>query len=299
MKIGIQGSGVVVAVGSGVKSLRVGDEVYGLHFQHPFIPLKPPGYCCEYALTLETSLCIKPAGLSFEDAAALTGPVITTYQTFKLALELMGADSFEGKTVFIPGALSSCGHIGVQMAKTVFGASKVIATVSTPKMGLVEQLLPGFVDQLIDYKTEDVVASVAATVGTVDVLYNAQWELTRNLKLVNPKSGVVASIASIPPPKVLSSLMGPSVPRVVLWILAICQWWYAWKLRGTNIKLGFVSGNPGVREDYERVGEIIARGKLKAVTTVVDLNNLEEVRRRITMMASGKGSVGALVIKVA
>jgi len=297
LKIGNQGSGVVVAVGSGVKSLRVGDEVYGLHLKHPFVPMTTPGYCCEYALTLESLLLPKPPGLSFEDASALPGPVITGYQSLKKALELAGTDSLEGKTIFIPGALSACGHIGVQLAKNVYGASSVIATVSTPKMALVEQHLPGLVDRLIDYKTENVVAAVGE--GSVDVLYNTQWELVRNLKLVKPASGVVVSVASIPPPKMVSEMMGGTMPRILLWIIGICQWWYSWKLRGTNIKLDFVSGNSGARKDFERVGELIAAGKVKAVTTVVDSNNLADVRHHIGILDSGKGSLGALVIRIA
>jgi len=296
LKIGNQGSGVVVAVGSGVKSLRVGDEVYGLHLKYPLLPMKPPGYCCEYALTLESLLLPKPPGLSFEDASALPGPVITGYQCFKKALELAGTDSLEGKTVFISGALSTCGHIGVQLAKNVYGASTVISTVSTPKMALVEQHLPGLVDRVIDYKTENVVAAVGK--GSVDVLYNTQWELVRNLKLVKPASGVAVSITGIPPPEMFSQLIGRTVPRLILWILGLCHWWYTWKLRGTNIKLGFAGGNPGAREDFERVGEIIAAGKVKAVTTVIDVNNLADVRHHIGILDSGKGSLGALVIRI-
>lgn len=62
--------------------------------------------------------------------------------------------------------------------------------------------------------------------------------------------------------------------------------------------LTFLSGNPGVREDVERAGEVIATGKVRAVTTVVALDDLETVKKRCEEVLSVKGGVGKLVIKL-
>ena len=296
MQLGSQGAGVVVAVGSGVKSLRVGDAVYGMHHQHPLFPLRPPGFCSEYAVTHASSLCLKPPGLSFDDAAGLAGHTLTAYQALKLAMAAAGVDSLEGKTVFMTAALSATGAAGAQMIKHGFGAARLISTVSTPKLPLVEQYLPCVVDQVVDYTTQDVVRAVGR--GTVDFVYNTQWDLVGTFPLLKPATGVVVSIASIPPPHVVKSLMGSVAPRWMLWLLGAAQYWYAWKLRGTDVKLVFQSGDAGKREDVERTGEMIAQGKIKAVSTVVPLEDIAEVRRRCEMVATGKGGLGALVIKI-
>ena len=57
-------AGVVEAVGPGVTRLRAGDEVFGDN-------LEKKGGFAEYAVAREKALAVKPAGLSFVDAAAL------------------------------------------------------------------------------------------------------------------------------------------------------------------------------------------------------------------------------------
>ncbi len=90
--------------------------------------------------------------------------------------------------MFVPGALSATGSIGVQLLKNVYEASTVIATVSTRGMPLVEELLPGVVDKLIDYKTGTWSKKVGR--GTVDFVYNTQWNLTSTFPLVKPDGAI-------------------------------------------------------------------------------------------------------------
>lgn len=240
----------------------------------------------------------KPPHLSFEEAASLSGYAVTAYQTIRRGLVLAGEDSLEGKTVFIPGALSGGGFATIQIAKNVFGAEKIISTVSTPKMQLVEHYLPGLVDQLIDYTTTNVKDVVSN--GSVDFMINTQWDtLSPGIPLLNPRTGVLMSIASIPPSSLLKELMGPDmVPWWLGWVLDLVQLWYAFKLRGTNIKYEFVSGNPEIREDLEKTGEFIATGKVKGVFRVVDLSDLKSVREECEKVNSGKGGLGRCVIRV-
>jgi len=208
------------------------------------------------------------------------------------------AGSLEGKTVFMPAALSATGSVGAQMIKNVFGAEKLIATVSTPKVPLVEQLLPGIVDRVVNYKTQDVVKEVGK--GVADFIYNTQWGITGTFPIANPQSGVIVSIASIPRAATIKLVVGAdNVPFWMAWALNLAQWWYDWKLRGTNVKRDFVSGNPSAREDLEKVGEMIAMGKIKPVMTVVDFNDIDAVRRSCGQVAAGKGGLGRLVIKIA
>lgn len=286
-------------MGSQVKAFRVGDAVYGLHFERPAIPVIAVGYASEYAVTKEHLLLPKPPNITFEEAASLTGSSVTAYQSVRKALELMGDSeaSLEGKTAFVPGALSATGSIGVQILKNVYGVKRLISTVSTPKIPLVENYLPGVVDEVIDYRTQDVVKEVGK--GTVDFVYNTQWQFTSTFPLLKPKTGVAVSIASIPSANTLREVMGPSnIPFWMGWMIGLVQLWYAFKLRGTNIRTTFVSGNAENREDLEIIGEMIATGKIKAVMRVVSLDDIEAVRKGCQEVRSGKGGIGKLVIKI-
>ncbi len=298
LRIGMMGAGVVVAVGSHVKNLKVGDGCYGLHMSRPMGGVA--GWCSEYAVTRESLLLIKPPHISFVEASTLLGSVLTAYQCIKRGLELSNqvGGNLEGKTVFVPGALSTTGSVGVQMVKKVYGASKVISTVSTPKMGLVEQRLPGIVDQLIDYKTQNVVKEVGK--GKVYWVYNTQWGLNSTFPIVEPKRGVAMSIASIPTKKLMKEVLGPNaVPFWAGWILDIANAYQSWLLRGTNIQVEFISGCPEPREDLEVAGEMIARQKFLPIFTEVDFNDIDTVREKCHMVWTGKGGLGALIIKIA
>ncbi|KAK0619519.1 chaperonin 10-like protein [Immersiella caudata] len=300
----IGGSGTVISIGSAVTTLRPGDPVYGLYFKHGIFPPPTCGFASDYVVVPADVLLPKPEGLSFEEAAALTGSGITAYQCFKRYFEMRGMDiksagaELEGKTVFVTGALSAAGSVFAQAAKNVFGA-RVVATVSTGKMGLVEGELPGVVDELVDYQRENVVRRVGK--GKVDLVLNSQWDMVGLFPLADPGTGAVVSIASLPGPETLRRMIGESkVPfaGLIIWLVSLAYVWYDFKLRGTNVKHDFVSGNPGNREDLEASGEWIASGKIKAVMTVVDINDIDAVRRGCQMVATGKGGLGKLVIKL-
>jgi hypothetical protein len=183
------------------------------------------------------------------------------------------------------------------MLKNVYGAGKLISTVSTPKMTLVEQYMPGVVDQLINYQTQDVIKEVGRE--HVDVIYSTHWNLTSLYPLLNRKTGVVIAIAGVVPTSAtLRSAFGATLPFWMAWLCDLAQLWYKWIFRGSNIKQVFVSGNPGIREDLEAAGEIIAGGKLKAVVTRVDFNDLDAIKRESIAIETLKGAVGKLIIRM-
>lgn len=287
---------------SDVTSLKIGDPVYGLIFRHGQPDLARPGFASDYAVAPADLLLIKPDNVTFEEVTALCGPSITSYQCIKRYFELTNqpADStLEGKTVFMPGALSATGSVGAQVIKNVFKAKTLISTVSTSKIPLVEEYLPGVADKIINYETENIVDTVGR--GTVDYVFNTQWDLVGTFPLVKPDTGAIVSIASVPSAATIRKMFGPSglgwlTPLVTLFS-HIAYMWYGWKLRGTNIRQDFVSGNPGKREDVERTREWIAEGKLKPVMTVVGIDDVEAVKSACEKVASGKGGLGLLVLK--
>ncbi|GAP85455.2 putative alcohol dehydrogenase [Rosellinia necatrix] len=305
MKIGIEGSGVVAAVGTAVTKFRAGDEVYTLAQPgRPMDLFAAVGFASQYAVSPEACVLAKPAGLPHEDAASLAGLTLTAYQAAEAGVRLLregsghdGDGGLEGKTAFVPGALGGAGSVAVQLLKNHYGVGRVVATVSTAKVPLVERLLPGLVDQVVDYTATPRLAD-AVPAGSVDFVLNTQRDLAAAVPLVRRGGGgVVVSISSLPRPALFREML-PSAPFWVLWLLAAAQWYYAFLLRGTGIRYTFVSGNFGIREDVERVGEFIATGKVKAVKRVVDLEDIRAVREGCEQVYTGKGGVGKLVIKI-
>lgn len=84
------GTGVVAAVGSEVRSVRVGDAVYGVVLKRPmgWFWTKQNGWCAKYAVATEDLLLPKPAYLSFEEAASLVGSTLTAMQITRAAMAL-------------------------------------------------------------------------------------------------------------------------------------------------------------------------------------------------------------------
>lgn len=303
-KLSGSGSGTIIALGTAVSTFQIGDAVYGLTYKHGEFPPRAPGFASEFVVVPADTMLPKPAHVSFEDAAALAGSVVTAYQVVRRYFELTGqptdgSATLEGKTVFLQAALGGSGSVAAQVVKNVYGAGRVVATVSTGKVGAVGGLLPGVVDRVIDYKTENVVEVVGR--GTVDFVFNTQRDVVKTFVLAKPETGAVLSIASVPGKKTLRSMLGTGkVPFQWLLFLVsrLAYVWYDWNLRGTNIKHDFVSGDPGDREALEKAGEWVAAGKVKAIPTVVDLDDLQAVRAECQKVADGKGGVGKLVIRV-
>lgn len=144
-------AGVVVSKGSSVMKFNVGDEVYGnIQDFSAQVKLKQLGTLAEFTAVEESLVAKKPANLTFEEAASLPLAVQTAVEGFATA------GFREGGTVFIVGGAGGVGSLVVQLAKNVYGASRVVATCSTPKVDIVKRL---GADEVVDYwktKYEDV-----------------------------------------------------------------------------------------------------------------------------------------------
>lgn len=296
----------MAAVGRGVTSLRPGDAVYGVGMKRPlarFFSDGSRGWAAEYAITTADLLLIKPSHLSFEEAAAPLGNTVTAIQITREAAAMSpvvfsGSDgSLEGKTVLVTAGLGASTSVAAQYAKNVMKAKKVIVTVSSAKVLLVDDYLgPGTVDQVVDYQAQDIVEVVGK--GEVDLLYCSRPDLWSYLPVMS-QGGVIAAILGVPSSKVLAEAMGEGVlPFWMRWGLDIFQWWYRWKLWGTGVQMKFVSGNLGAREDLELAGEYIAKGQVKGVYTGVSMDNLEAIKQGCMEARSLKGRIGKLVVTI-
>ncbi|MFD7559344.1 MULTISPECIES: NAD(P)-dependent alcohol dehydrogenase [unclassified Streptomyces] len=134
----IQGTdfaGVVEAVGEGVTGLRPGDEVYG----------EADGAFAEYVCARQDVVGAKPAGLTFEQAAA----VPLAGNTALMGLRDLGRLQ-PGQHVLVNGASGGVGTFAVQIAKAL--GAEVTGVCSTRNVDLVRSL---GADHVVDYKRED------------------------------------------------------------------------------------------------------------------------------------------------
>ena len=134
--LGLDIAGRVEAVGKNVKQFQPGDEVFG--------DISLGGFA-EYASAVEDKLVLKPAGLSFEEAAAVPVSALTALQALRDEGKIKRGDK-----VLINGASGGVGTFAVQIAK-YFGA-EVTAVCSTGKIDMVRSV---GADHVIDYTKED------------------------------------------------------------------------------------------------------------------------------------------------
>src|SRR5918912_4094195 len=123
-------AGTVEAVGQNVTRFQAGDEVFGTC----------DGSFAEYASARQDMLALKPANLTFEQAAAVPTSAFTALQ----ALRTGGIQS--GQKLLIVGASGGVGLFAVQIAKSL--GAEVTGVCSTGKVEMVR--LAG-ADHVIDY----------------------------------------------------------------------------------------------------------------------------------------------------
>jgi NADPH:quinone reductase-like Zn-dependent oxidoreductase len=136
-------AGRVEAVGREVKQFKPGDEVFG--------DLSGCGWgaFAEYVCANENALLLKPANMTFEQAAAVPVAGVTALQGLRNKGQIEA-----GQKVLINGASGGVGSFAVQIAKS-FGA-EVTGVCSTKKADMVRSI---GADHVIDYTQEDVTQS--------------------------------------------------------------------------------------------------------------------------------------------
>ncbi len=138
-RLGADIAGRVEAVGKDVKQFRPGDEVFG------DLAGNGNGGFAEYASAPERVFALKPANLSFEEAAAVPMAAVTALQGLRDEGRIR-----PGQSVLINGASGGVGTFAVQLARH-FGA-EVTAVCSTRNLDQARSL---GADHVIDYTRED------------------------------------------------------------------------------------------------------------------------------------------------
>jgi len=168
-------AGTVEKIGANVKKFKAGDPVYA------FISIPNGGGYAEYALAKENQAALKPATLTFAEAAGVPSVALTAWQSL-----VDKANVQSGQTVLIQGASGGVGMFAIPIAK-IRGA-KVLATASTTNQDFLKEL---GADVAIDYKTqkfEDIAKDVDVVVDGV-----GGETLKRSYPIVR-KGGILVSL---------------------------------------------------------------------------------------------------------
>jgi NADPH2:quinone reductase len=141
--VGLEGAGVVEAVGEGVKHVKAGDRVAYCD--------RPPGSYCELRNMPAAPLVKLPESVDFETAAAMMLKGLTVQYLFRRTYKLQ-----EGQTILFHAAAGGVGLIAMQWAKAL-GVTVIGTAGSEEKAALAKQY---GCDHVILYREEDVVERV-------------------------------------------------------------------------------------------------------------------------------------------
>jgi len=250
-------AGRVEAVGGNVKQFQPGDEVFG------DIAASGSGGFAEYVCTIENLLVLKPARMTFEEAAAVPMAAITALQGLRDKGQIQ-----PGQKVLINGAGGGVGTFAVQIAKS-FGA-EVTAVCSTRNVDMVRSL---GADHVIDYTQEDFTQN--GQCYDLIIAANGYHSLSDYKRALSP-NGIYVMLGGSNAQILQALLLGP-------WM----------SIRGDK-KMGSMTARPN-QKDLAIVSELLEAGKVKPV--IDRCYPLSEVAEAIRYLEEGHAR-GKVIITV-
>jgi len=224
--LGQELAGEVEAIGKNVTRFRPGDQVFGIDMF---------GAYAEYKCMPENgALVIKPANISYEEAASIPNGALTALPFLRDKARIQS-----GQTVLIYGASGSVGAAAVQLAR-YYGA-RVTGVCSTTNLEWVKSL---GADHVIDYTRED----FTETGNTYDIIFDTVGKISF--------SACEGSLAD-------GGIYLSTVPSPIILLHAL------WPAKSGSKKAKFVAA--GLRPAREKIKDLvfltklIEEGKIKAV----------------------------------
>jgi len=257
--LGVDVAGQVEAVGKQVTSFQEGDEVFGNMTVYGL------GAYAEYVCAPARAFALKPARMSFEEAATVPQSAILALQGLRGKRQIDSGDQ-----VLINGAGGNVGPFAVQIAK-YFGA-EATGVDSTGKLDMVRSV---GADHVIDYTREDVIGNGQRYDLILDVVARrSMWEWRRALKPAGAYVMLGASTALL----LQGAFVGPLISLTGSRKLAVMWWW-----------------KPFQRNDVAFLKELIEAGR---VAPVIDRRYpLNEVPDALRYLETGNAR-GKIVITV-
>jgi NADPH:quinone reductase-like Zn-dependent oxidoreductase len=229
IRLGADMAGEVVAVGKDVTKFKPGDEVFGVG----------GGAFGEYVRTREVRIALKPAGLTWEQAAAVPVAALTALQALRDKGHVQA-----GTKVLINGASGGVGTFAVQIAHAL--GAEVTGVCSTRNLELVRSL---GADHAIDYTQQDFTQGEERYDVVLDLVGNRDL---LDLKHVLKREGV-------------GVLIGGGGPDRGKWIGAMSGPIKALFLKPfVHQKISFMLAEV-TTEDLAYVAELMTAGKVKSV----------------------------------
>jgi NADPH:quinone reductase-like Zn-dependent oxidoreductase len=194
-------AGVVVRVGSRVKTFKPGDEVYARPADHRI------GTFAELIAIQQQDLALKPKNLTMEEAASLPLVGLTAWQALVERGQLQ-----HGQKVFIQAGSGGVGTFAIQLAKHL-GAT-VATTTSTANVDLVRSL---GADVVVDYKKDD----FETKLSDYDLVLHSQdgKALVKSLRVLRA-GGRLVSISGPPDPDFAEEIGAPWFVKLVTRLLS-------------------------------------------------------------------------------
>ena len=244
---GIDVAGQVEAVGSNVTQFKPGDEVFG----------GCEGALAEYVCAKESGLVVKPANVTFEQAASVNVAGLTALQGLRDKGQIQ-----PGQKVLINGAAGGVGTFAVQIARS-FGAD-VTGVCSTRNVEMVRSI---GADRVIDYTREDFTKGGQRYDLILDCVVNHLFSSIR--RVLNPKGRYI--MVGAPHSRWMIGLLAPAIKALVLSRFV------------SQTSIMFIAKSS--KEDLTIMSELIAMGK---VSPVIDRRySLSEVAEAIRYLEEG------------
>ncbi len=263
-------AGRIEAVGRNVKQFQPGDEVWA------DLSLLGYGAFAEYVCVPENGLRLKPAGMTFEEAAAVPSAGANALQNLRgvgsSSPSFLLSDKGEiqpGQKVLINGAGGGVGTFAVQIAKS-FGAE--VTGVDYPNK--LDMLRSIGADYVIDYTQEDFTKSGQRYDFILDVV--ASRSVFDYKRALSPK-GIFVMVGGSGAAILQAFVLGPLI-----------------SMTGSK-KLGIVMWKPNNQEDLAILEDLFTAGK---VVPVIDKRYpLSEVPEALRYLEGGHAR-GKVVITV-
>ncbi|MHA2143306.1 MAG: NAD(P)-dependent alcohol dehydrogenase [Candidatus Thorarchaeota archaeon] len=260
-------AGRVEVVGKSVRQFQPGDEIWGDLSAHGF------GTFAEYVCVPESALRLKPASMTFEEAATVPTAAVVALQNLLAGPSLPSpflSDKGQiqpGQKVLINGAGGGVGTFAVQIAKS-FGA-EVTGVDSARKLDMLRSI---GADHVIDYTQEDFVKSGQRYDLILDVV--AHRSIFACKRALGP-NGIYAFVGGSTAAIFQAFLLGPLI-----------------SMTGSR-RMGIRMWEPNKKEDLDFLQELFEAGK---VVPVIDRRyRLSEVPEAMRYLEEGH-VLGKLVI---
>lgn len=269
--LGCDVSGVVAAIGSGVRRIKVGDQVFAR------LEKLRMGGLAERVAADEGVVAVKPKHASFEEAAAIPLAGLTALQALR---DVAGLKA--GQRVLIHAGAGGVGSLGIQIAKNL--GLWVATTTSTKNIELVKSL---GADEVIDYTTETLADRVKDLDAVFDTLGGAS-EIA-SLGLVK-KGGIVVGVGGMPDSAFAREWL-PAWTRPMIWLATM-------RRRNAAAKAGVRFVYLFMRPDAVQLTELatwIDRGTLRPILHRTYL--FDEVRDAFAELERGRAR-GKIVVTI-